>query len=158
MSIACLTKLEDIEIRQCDKGDIASLVEIDSQNIGGGWNYQSFTDEYSFTRSKIYIAENTINREILGFIVFRLSVDEIEIFNIAVLPSVRRKGIGRKLMQVVIQFANIQKKLSILLEVRSSNEKAIALYKSLGFRTTGKRQGYYQKENEDALLMELRIK
>jgi ribosomal-protein-alanine N-acetyltransferase len=40
------------------------------------------------------------------------------------------------------------------LEVRASNEAAIGLYESLGFVVKGRRRGYYEREGEDALLME----
>ena len=80
-------------------------------------------------------------------------LDEGYVTNIGVLPEFRRRGIGAKIVNQLINFSK-EKTLSFLsLEVRVSNMAAINLYKSLGFEEVGKRKNFYRLPNEDALIM-----
>ena len=72
--------------------------------------------------------------------------------NIAVLPEFRRKGIGRALLQYVINDCENQLEF-ISLEVRVSNDAAISLYKKFGFAEVGRRKRFYTHPDEDALIM-----
>lgn len=80
-------------------------------------------------------------------------LDEGYVTNIGVMPDYRRRGIGRKIVNKLIDFS-IEKSLAFLsLEVRVSNTSAINLYKSLGFKEVGKRKNFYHAPKEDALIM-----
>lgn len=79
-------------------------------------------------------------------------LDEGYIANIAVDPKWRRQGLAGELLEVYCRFA--QAHLAFLtLEVRASNEAAIALYVKHGFVQAGVRKNYYQDPKEDALIM-----
>lgn len=78
---------------------------------------------------------------------------EAEIFNIAVWPEVRRKGLGRRLLSEVLPRLESAGVETIFLEVRVSNVPAISLYSSFGFTEVGRRKGYYTDTGEDALVM-----
>ncbi|RME02114.1 MAG: ribosomal-protein-alanine N-acetyltransferase [Calditrichaeota bacterium] len=80
--------------------------------------------------------------------------DEVHIINLAVHPAFQRRGLATRLMMEVMSTARKRKAGRVFLEVRRSNDKAIGLYKKLGFRITGYRPNYYQDSNEDAILME----
>jgi ribosomal-protein-alanine N-acetyltransferase len=79
---------------------------------------------------------------------------EIHITNLAVHPSFRRQGIGRRLLAPVLEDGRRRGIALVLLEVRPTNAEALALYESLGFRVIGRRKGYYFDTGEDALVME----
>lgn len=80
-------------------------------------------------------------------------LDEGYITNIGVMPDYRRKGIGAKIVNELINYS-IKNSLSFLsLEVRVSNIAAIKLYDSFGFKEVGKRKNFYNKPKEDALIM-----
>lgn len=83
---------------------------------------------------------------ILGFAMYRVVAGEGELLNLAVDPSARRTGVGRSLLEAMMQRAEIWH-----LEVRESNVAAIALYDSLGYKKVGRRSGYYV-DGEAALL------
>ena len=83
---------------------------------------------------------------ILGFAMYRVVAGEGELLNLAVDPSARRTGVGRALLQAMMQQAEIWH-----LEVRESNVAAIALYDSLGYQKVGRRNAYYS-DGEAALL------
>lgn len=137
--------------------DSGALVAIDSESAGGGWSAEAFAHELTLAWSRTLVAEDTARGAIVGFIVFWFGVDEAEILNVAVAGQARRRGIGRALVEAAANDARARQASRLLLEVRSGNHAAQALYRSLGFVQTGIRRGYYQREREDAVLMELRL-
>ena len=80
---------------------------------------------------------------VLGYANFLHVLDEGDIGNVAVAPEFRRQGVAAALLDLAF----------LTLEVRVSNAPAIALYRKHGFQTVGQRRNYYQKPDEDALLM-----
>jgi [ribosomal protein S18]-alanine N-acetyltransferase len=83
--------------------------------------------------------------------------EEVHVTNIAVRPESRRKGLGRTLLTSVLDDARQRRLRVIGLEVRPSNQEAIGLYDSFGFKVVGRRKGYYYDTGEDALVMELQL-
>jgi len=93
---------------------------------------------------------------IAGFVVARCG-EEWEIENVVVKPELRRQGIGRELIREVIRQARERGAKDVFLEVRESNAAARALYAELGFNEQGRRRGYYQNPEEDAVVLRLRL-
>lgn len=87
-----------------------------------------------------------------------ITVDEGQITNIAVHPDYRRRGQGEAILRALLRHAKDCHLESVSLEVRASNEAAIALYRRAGFAEAGRRKGFYQKPTEDALVMVCKIK
>lgn len=87
-----------------------------------------------------------------------ITVDEGQITNIAVHPDHRREGQGEAILRALLRHAKDCRLESVSLEVRVSNEAAIALYRGAGFVEAGRRKGFYQKPAEDALVMICKIK
>ena len=94
----------------------------------------------------------TVNNEVVAYGGFWKIIDEADINNIAVKKEYRGKGFGKMLMNALIEDAKSQNVKAMTLEVRVTNESAIALYKKLGFKEAGIRKKYYS-DNEDALIM-----
>lgn len=90
--------------------------------------------------------------EIMGYAGVLYVLDEGEISNIAVHPRFTEKGVGFALMRAVQENCRRAGVKTLHLEVRSGNERAIALYRKCGFVRTGLRRGYYGDNGEDALL------
>ena len=93
-----------------------------------------------------------VDGEIVGYCSLSLNGDFADVLNIGVHPNHRRQGYGSLLMKHMIEIADLNDVKNITLEVRVSNESAIALYESLGFCKVAKRKQYYQ-DGEDAHLM-----
>lgn len=91
---------------------------------------------------------------LVGYALFWHVVDELHLLNVAVTPSMRRQGIGRALVLDLITYARSHAAVRILLEVRSSNAPALAMYGSLGFTAFNTRPRYYS-DGEDAIEMSL---
>lgn len=79
--------------------------------------------------------------------------DEGQITNIAIHPSMRRMGLGKAVLKALIEQARAYDCHMLSLEVRASNEAAIALYEREGFVTAGRRKHFYRNPTEDALVM-----
>jgi len=88
----------------------------------------------------------------LGFIVIRpVAADEYEVLNLAVDPSMRRRGVARRLLEDALA----QRHGAWFLEVRESNSGAIGFYAALGFQRAGRRADYYHDPLEAAIVMKI---
>lgn len=82
---------------------------------------------------------------------------ELEIYNIAVHPADRRRGLARRLTGLILEAGRALELERALLEVRESNLPARSLYEGLGFTACGRRAAYYSAPVEDAVLYEYRF-
>ena len=92
---------------------------------------------------------------IVGFIIGQLAADEAEILSVGVAPAWQRAGLGKKLVEALIRAVRNGEAKRLFLEGAADNAGAIALYKSLNFKETGRRKGYYERVSgppADALL------
>lgn len=98
-----------------------------------------------------------VDNAIVGFAVTQTVLDEATLFNIAVAPHYQRRGLGRKLLEATIEQLKEKGVTTLWLEVRASNDKAIALYQTLGFNEVTVRRDYYPTADgrEDAIIMAL---
>lgn len=117
-------------------------------------------DELTRPWSKVIVAEEhtsaTPARHMLGYAVFWFVADEGNVLHVAVGEASRRRGIGAKLMTRGLEIAKERGANTCVLEVRTSNIAAIALYVHFGFTQVTIRKRYYP-DNEDALVMSLAI-
>lgn len=96
-------------------------------------------------------------RELLGFLIGRRVVADMEILNFAVQADARRKGIGDQLLQSALAWAASFSAEQVILEVRSANETALRFYERHKFQIAGRRRNYYSLPDDDALLLTLRL-
>lgn len=95
-------------------------------------------------------------RCLLGYVVAMLGVDEAHLLNLTTTPQHQRQGWGRYLLQALSVWAHTQHAQALWLEVRASNQPALALYQRAGFVAVGQRRGYYPTHSgvrEDAVVM-----
>ena len=92
-----------------------------------------------------------------GYCVALDGVGETHLLNITVAPDRRRLGLARQLFAALADHARATGATTLWLEVRPSNTVARATYDRLGFRTVGKRKGYYPAHGgrEDAIVLSL---
>jgi ribosomal-protein-alanine N-acetyltransferase len=90
---------------------------------------------------------------VAGFVAFWRVIDEMHINNLAIHPAWRRRGLGRRLLDEVLAAGYAMGIRHATLEVRRSNEAAIALYADAGFLVSGVRPSYYAQPIEDALVL-----
>ncbi len=87
----------------------------------------------------------------LGFLVAQRVDYEWELQNIVVAQSARRKGLGKRLLEGLLDQA-AQTNGAVFLEVRESNTAARNLYEKAGFELSGRRKSYYVDPSEDAVV------
>lgn len=116
------------------------------------WTREQLARQMTGERNVFLCAEDETGP--LGYVGLMTVLDEGYISNVAVAPEARRRGIADALLTELA--ARTCETLSFLtLEVRESNVPAIALYEKHGFSVVGQRRSYYEKPQEDALLMTL---
>ncbi len=90
---------------------------------------------------------------VAGYVGSQSVLGEADMMNVAVSPDYRRKGIAKQLLRSLQQSLAEREVHSLTLEVRRSNESAIALYAKEGFLQVGCRKNYYRHPTEDALIL-----
>ena len=132
--------------------DLPQVVKIERESYRSPWPLEDFVRELTInTRAQYFVALE--DELIVGFVGTWLLADEGHITNVAVTPEKRGKGYGKILILEAIKSLREKQASYIILEVRVSNEKAVNLYKSFGFRVIQLRKGYYMDSNEDAYVM-----
>ena len=140
-----------IVIRDADPTDIGAVVAIDRVSFSEPWSEGMFRVHLRGGVNTFLVAHD--GWRIVGFAIAHTVVDESELLNIAVDPSMRRRGIGTILLDAICKRCAMQGAASITLDVRVSNSTARALYLSHGFVQVGLRCSYYHMPEEDALIL-----
>lgn len=140
--------------RDMEERDLLEIVAIEEENFSQPWTREDFLHSIK-KDSDIYLVIEE-NNEILGYCGLWGVAGEGQINNVAVKKSYQSKGIGLYMMSQLISTGKSQGLQAFTLEVRESNEKAIALYQKLNFEICGIRRGFYDKPKENALIMWLR--
>lgn len=138
-------------IREMTESDIKSVAQIEQLSFSHPWSEKDIASSFNSECNKFYISAE--ENKITGYIGFCVAADEGYILNVAVRPDFRKNGIGKALVQKILDLACTLKLAFVTLEVRPSNEIAVALYTSLGFQKVGVRKDYYKSPNENALLL-----
>ncbi|HXG53003.1 MAG TPA: ribosomal protein S18-alanine N-acetyltransferase [candidate division Zixibacteria bacterium] len=145
--------LEAIAFREMSLADLDEVMKIERTSFASPWSERFFIEEIQAPCARALLA--VAGERIVGYVIFWLLPDEVDVHNLAVHTAYRRRGIGRRLLQQVIGQARGRGSSRVTLEVRRSNTAAQRLYESLGFRITGVRRAYYADNGEDALTMAL---
>lgn len=130
------------------------LVRIETGSFVQPWTRDQFLSEISKSLPTLYVIQTVRAGSLLGYICFWVIADEVQMLNLAVHPDYRRQGVGRSLLMFLLNRSREEKASTVFLEVRPSNQAALTLYRSLGFKTLYRRPRYYAAEGEDALVME----
>lgn len=138
-------------IRPLTEGDAAEVAAIAAQSPGAAQWPESGYRNLAAQGIWGWVVEDT--GHICGFLVGRITGDQAELLNLAVLEAQRRRGVGGELLQTFVQTLSERGIREVFLEVRESNAAAAAFYRARGFQETGRRTGYYREPREDAICM-----
>lgn len=142
------------EIKPMSAEHVSDIAEIEKLCFSAPWTEKGIAEELDNENARFLVAQS--GKNVLGYIGVHEVCGEAYIDNIAVRPDYRRLGIGEKLLKTAQENAFGRKCEFITLEVRRSNEKAISLYKKLGYQTAGERKNFYTNPAEDAVIMTLK--
>lgn len=138
-----------IEIEEMTLSDFEEIKDTLQKDFDEFWTPSILKSELENDLSKYVVAKK--ENQIVGFAGVIILPDDVEITNIVTKKSERKKGIGKLLLDKLIEIAFSLKK-DISLEVNEENETAINLYKKAGFEEVGIRKKYYNGKN-NAIIM-----
>ncbi len=128
-------------------------------------DYDAWVVRRSLCPDGILPESGCADNQLLGYFLQMPVVDEMHLLNVAVAGAVQGQGIGVALLTHMAANARLREMESVLLEVRASNQRAIAIYQEFGFAYIGRRKAYYpagltpdDPAREDALVMRLMLR
>ncbi len=139
-------------ITPMEERHISAIARLEQACFAHPWSEQALRDELENEQAVFFVAEDETGR-LMGYTGMHVVLGECYMDNLAVDPSFRHKGVGRALLQALIDWAYEHEGVFLTLEVRPSNEIARHLYTAMGLREVGRRPRYYTDPTEDALLM-----
>ena len=148
------------EFRVMTKKDLDDVLSIEKDAFPTPWTRSLFHQELDLSFSRHYVLiriDPDGQKEMIGYIVFWIIHDEVQLQRIAVKKSARVQGIGSLLLEEMISICGREAVRSGFLEVRSGNIEAQMLYQKFGFKVIGIRKRYYTDTQEDALVMGFEI-
>jgi len=139
-------------IRAMDIDDLSRVVALEQQLFTSAWSkadfmYEIFQNDFSHN----FVLEK--DHQIIGYVGIWIMYEQAQITTIGIDENYQGQGLGLYLLESMIDFVKEQGCETLSLEVRVSNDKAIGLYKKVGFEQVALRKDYYQDNHEDAYLM-----
>jgi ribosomal-protein-alanine N-acetyltransferase len=140
----------DVRIRQLSYSDLPAVISIERRSFPTPWSLAMFVLELS-KPSGICLAAVDERGRLAGYLVCSRYDTVWHLMNVAVDPDSRRQGIATRLINHLFEEGGGASPYT--LEVRVSNREAILMYEQFGFRSAGRRRGYYHDNGEDAVIM-----
>jgi ribosomal-protein-alanine N-acetyltransferase len=141
-------------VRAMQPEDIPAVMGIDKDSFPNPWPENTYWYELRKNpASHLLVIQARETAQVVGVAGYWLVIDEAHISTFAVHPDWRSRGVGKILLAALLRHAASHGAASATLEVRTGNAAARSLYRGFGFRTVGRRKGYYQNNGEDAVLM-----
>ena len=144
------------QFRPMTEADLDAIMEIEPHIYSHPWSRGNFSDSLVSGYSAWVLLDGA---KIIGYALMMMVLDEAHLLNLSVAKAYQKKGLGRLLLEHMIEIAKKHAAANMFLEVRPSNISAIALYENIGFNEMAVRRGYYPAHNgrEDAVLMGLAL-
>jgi len=144
-----------VKIRQLADGDLDAVVSIQARSPEAARWLRADYQRVTHGDFAGWVAESEAG--IVGFLIARLVLDEMEILNLAVAAETRRCGAGSLLLKEALAWGKRAGARRAFLEVRESNRGAIEFYRRYGFTEAGSRPRYYSDPMEDALVLAIHL-
>jgi len=144
-----MTERGNLRLRRLTYGDLPAVISIERQSFSTPWSLAMFVLELSKPSGICLAAEDDTG--LVGYLVCSRYDEVWHLMNVAIHPDKRRAGIATDLIERLFEEAGPGARYT--LEVRVSNDAAIAMYQRFGFKSAGRRRRYYHDNGEDALIM-----
>jgi [ribosomal protein S18]-alanine N-acetyltransferase len=145
--------MDPFVIEPLTRADVDDVLALEEAAFTNPWTKAMYLAELDNAGVSFCFLARDASRHAVGFCSFWRILDELHINNLAVLPELRRQGIGSFLLDFVLKKGNELGARRATLEVRRSNHAARMLYERFGFSVSGVRPNYYSKPVEDALVL-----
>jgi len=136
-----------------DATHLEEVAKIEKDTFKEAWGYKDFAEDIERGDNAFYVVILNHENVVAGYCGMWIIDDFGDITKIALKKELRGLGLGNYLMQALIRIGDLKKLRGLTLEVRQSNTSARKLYEKHGFIKEGLRKGYYQDNNEDAIIM-----
>ena len=142
-------------------GSLSEILKIEEACFSAPWTRKMLEAELSGNPFAHFLVAREEGRTedsaeaIVGYLCYWIVFEEVRLMNLAVIESMRHRGIAKSLVATALQTGMSQSAHRAVLEVRASNRAAQRLYEGFGFSQTAVRPKYYANPVEDAVLMEL---
>ena len=147
---------DKLSILPMQAGDIPAILELAAGSLSA-WNRKQLEEELKQGSGFQFVVRNDVSGKVLAFLCGRIMADEAEILKLSVAADVRRKGLGRQLLDFALDYCGTKGVKNCFLELRASNAAAGKLYEKRGFIRVGSRKDYYNDPVEDAILLQLEL-
>jgi ribosomal-protein-alanine N-acetyltransferase len=144
------------QFRPMQLDDLDAIMVIEPQIYPYPWTIGNFNDSLNSGYSAWILMHN---EDIIGYSLMMMVLDEAHLLNLSIAKTYQKQGLGRTLLEHMVDIAKNNQMANMFLEVRQSNISAIALYENVGFNEMAIRRNYYPATNgrEDAILMGLAL-
>jgi ribosomal-protein-alanine N-acetyltransferase len=151
-----LAPMPEISIRPMSEADVPAVIAIERAAYQFPWSETIFRDCVRVGYLCRLVESGTLA---IGYGVMSMGAGEAHVLNLCIRPEYRSVGIGRRVLEHLIERARLAQMRDVYLEVRPSNITAIRLYQAVGFEPIGVRRGYYQAVGgrEDAAVLKLEL-
>lgn len=140
-----------MNVRKCKYEDILSVSELEKECFKGeSWSFGTIASAFENPSYEMLVAEE--GGEIIGYGCTCTTLDTCDLENVLVAEEYRRGGVGRAILNALLDNAKERGAAKVFLEVRVSNSAALMLYLSCGFKGVHARTRYYS-DGEDCLVM-----
>ena len=142
-----------LRYRPMHYADIEQVALLASKLHVRPWSLEQITEALSLPRYACHVAVS--GHQVAGYYIASHGLDVSDLLTIGVSPDYQRQSIASNLLNHLKQLTRLNENRDIFLEVRQSNDAAIALYHKMGFCQVGLRKQYYQTPDgiEDAITM-----
>src|SRR6478752_8536549 len=151
-----IDRAPDLQLRPMRESDTGLVIAIERASYQFPWSEGIFRDclRVGYV-CRVAMADN----EVVGYGVMSVGAGEAHILNLCINAHFRCRGVGRRMLDYLVDRARAAGMSEAFLEVRPSNTAAIRLYQSMGFEQVGIRRGYYQAVGgrEDASVLKLTL-
>lgn len=148
-------------IEKMKHSHVLEVAAIEQAVFSDGWSEKAVSDTLEQANAMCLTVWDEDSAKVLGYILAYQAGFDCEIARIAVEPDYRRQGIAGELLTALETWCQEEQMEGILLDVRCTNEPAVACYKKQGYAVDGIRKGYYVEPGtgarEDAVLMSKRF-
>lgn len=143
-----------LELNQITPQMLSAVLELDQLCFGGLWTLEGYQRELESPNSDLISLSMPVTPvALLGIGCMWTILEEAHITLLAVHPDYQRQGLGQALLLALLTIACDRGLERATLEVRATNQPALALYQKFGFKIAGRRQRYYKDTGEDALIL-----
>lgn len=154
--MTALHEVSGLRFAPMTAGDVDEVVALECSVFPYPWSRANFSDSLASGYDAWTVRDAA--GELAGYYLLMYAVDEAHLLDVAVAAGRQGRGLGRHLLERIGARAREQGMVSVLLEVRPSNERALAVYRRYGYREIGRRKGYYPAhggQREDAIVMRI---